>query len=268
MADATLQAKLQAAESPRLESTARLRESRLSIWRNCLLSLPFVIGNQRFLAATSAVSTPFSGDSVLVGLKLSNGHQAFNLVVPEAFLEDVISANSAGISMHVTEDDDLILVIEQVISEPLEQIANLLGAYCEITGIERDLAPKAANDGFQFDVTDPSGVLHRCAVLFDDRLEARIIERIEPVSSPHEKTVADHLDVRIGPIILSRQDIARLSTGQILDCGVQPTDQIRGLLLRSDDQFWPGFIDDSGIQISGNRQPMDHAKARRSEERL
>ena len=264
----TTGAKIREPNAGMLDMRARQRADRLLVWRNCLLKAWFHTPNAEFSATTNAVSVVPAG--VLESIKAQLSGETYSLVVymPLAFIHAVHAASGSLADLDNMDEPDAILVLEQTFADPLEQIARLTGEYLQITTLEPVSTIPVGDRDFQFTILDSQGRQHLCAVEIDGDLEARIIERIVPFSSASEKTVANALDVRIGPILISRDDLARVREGHIIDCGVQPSDIIRGLLVRSDNQAWPCHIEDAGVHITGACRPLDFSSARKADASL
>ena len=157
--------------------------------------------------------------------------------------------------------------MEHLLLEPLSQLENFLGEYQEIRQIRTSLRSDIQKNSLQFSVSHDEH--HFVGFLnIKDPLAERITERVIPFSSVDEKRVSDALDIMIGPIALDNHAFSNVTLGQIIDCGVQPSDTIRGFVWRSDNSYWPGFVEDDQFLISGKKAAIDFSAARKADKTL
>lgn len=73
-------------------------------------------------------------------------------------------------------------------------------------------------------------------------------------ADPTERAVDRRLHVKIGPIVLAADDAYGLEPGITVDCGVDPSIEVRGMLERSDGSWWPVVVNNDAIEITGPMQ--------------
>ncbi|MEZ5792462.1 MAG: FliM/FliN family flagellar motor switch protein [Nitratireductor sp.] len=69
---------------------------------------------------------------------------------------------------------------------------------------------------------------------------------------PAEKRISRQMAVCIGPVAMATEQVYRARPGAIVDCGVDPSADVRGILLRSDGSYWPISIEDEVIEVTGS----------------
>ena len=82
-------------------------------------------------------------------------------------------------------------------------------------------------------------------------LMARTRRMVAASARPAESAIADRLAVAIGPIAIAAGRTAELIAGDLVDCGVDPAGDVRGLLCRSDGSFWPILIEGDQVVVCG-----------------
>ncbi len=247
-----------------LRHAEQLRAGRLAVWRNVLLEPEYQLGEETFRLATNSTTKRIDPNLSLVQVTMRSENFGFTITLAEAFLLDCLEGISTLTSISGQTGPDAALILEQFFRTPLEEFSNLLGEYPEIVRIAPAEIATLGRDDFQFTISGDQGGGSMCFIRFDGALEDRVFERLGAYSSADEKEVEPQLEVRIGPISLPQTAIANLRAGVILDCGVQPTDTIRGLLVRSDNRYWPAHINDGEVVATAAIQPLDYSNARHS----
>lgn len=246
-----------------LASTAAHDARRLEIWRNCFLTFEFSTGSSQWTAATTPITEMPTGLSSWLTMTLGSERYQFDLLLPLEFFDVALRKEHPSVNIHGLEEADRLLVIEQLLSDPLHQLENLLGTYQNITSVRVSAQRDVQTNSLQFSIDNREsrfvGFLN-----IADPLAERITERVMPYSSVDEKTVSDELGIMIGPIALNNQAFSNITVGGIIDCGVQPNDTIRGFVLRSDQRYWPGFVEDTQFLVSSTHQPLDFTAARKA----
>lgn len=246
-----------------LASAAAHDARRLEIWRNCFLTFEFSTGSSQWTAATTPITEMPAGLSHWLTMTLGSERYQFDMLLPLDFFDAVLRQEHPSVNINALQSADQLLVIEQILSDPLRQLEDFLGTYQQITNLRASNSQDVQPNSLQFSIENNEnrfvGFLN-----IADPLAERITERVMPYSSVDEKAVSDELGVMIGPIALQNQAFSNITVGGIIDCGVQPNDTIRGYVLRSDRRYWPGFVEDTQFLVSNAHQPLDFTAARKA----
>lgn len=267
MSDVSALEKILTPDLGKIEVTAAHDARRLEIWRHCVLHFPFSMGNLQWSAASAPITElPESLEDWLT-LTLRGDRYQFEALLPLTFFETALATRYPHVNLRALAEPDRQLIYEELLSDPLTQMEHFLGEYQEIIQARGAVWDDVRSNSLQFSVENHesrfTGFLN-----ITDPLAERITERVIPFSSVDEKQVSNHLKVMIGPIAIDNHAFSNVTLGQIIDCGVQPNDTIRGFIWRSDDTYWPGFVEDDQFLISGKKSPIDFSAARKADKTL
>jgi len=267
MSDVAALEKILHPDRGQIEATAAHDARRLEIWRHCVLNFPFSMGGMQWSAASTPITELPENLEGWVTLTLHGDRHQFEALLPLQFFETALAIRYPNVNLRALEEPDRQLIIEETLSDPLSQMENFLGEYQEITRARASIWDDVHSNSLQFSVENNesrfTGFLN-----IKDPLAERITERVMPFSSVDEKRVSNDLQIMIGPIALDNHAFSNVTLGQFIDCGVQPSDTIRGFVWRSDDSYWPGFVEDEQFLISGKKAWIDFGPARKADKTL
>lgn len=250
-----------------IEVAAAHDARRLEIWRHCVLNFPFSLGGQQWSAASAPITVLPESLEDWITLTLQSERYQFEALLPLQFFEAALARLYPNVNLRALQEPDRRLIIEDLLSDPLSQLENFLGQYQEITLTRASIGKDVQANSLQFTV-HANEQRFTGFVNISDPLAERITERVIPFSSVDEKNVADLLQVMIGPIAIDNQAFSNVTIGQLIDCGVQPSDTIRGFVWRSDQTYWPGFVEDTQFLVSGKKAQIDFTAARKANKTL
>lgn len=267
MSDVAALEKILHPDRGQIEATAAHDARRLEIWRHCVLSFSLSMGGISWSAASTPITELPERLEGWVTLTLHGSRYQFETLLPLPFFEAALARSYPNVNLRALEEQDRLLIIEELLSDPLSQLESFLGEYLEITRARATIAHDVNSNSLQFSVEHNEsrfvGFLN-----IKDPLAERITERVMPFSSVDEKRVSNGLQIMIGPIALDNHEFSNVTLGQIIDCGVQPSDTIRGFIWRSDDSYWPGFVEDEQFLVSGKKAWIDFSSARKADKTL
>lgn len=147
------------------------------------------------------------------------------------------------------EGGDAALIFEHIFTDRLNRLEELVGVGLSIISITDVDAPVTGELlGFEFDI---EGNLHQGAVQIHGDLHHLFEGIIAPHSFPEEKNLDNRLIVHLGPVVVPARQAYLARIGEMIDCGVEPSDIIKGVLMRCDGKYWPIHIEDEQMEIVG-----------------
>lgn len=174
---------------------------------------------------------------------------AFSIYMPSETAGYVLQLANSDLELAKLEGGDAALIFEHLFTYHITLLEDLLGAELNITSITDVSAPVSGNLlGFEFDI---EGQAHKCALQIKGDLHRKIEMIVGKNTYLDEKKVDNRLIVHLGPVVVSARQAYLARLGEMIDCGVEPSSTIKGVLMRSDGRYWPIYIEDEQVEIAG-----------------
>lgn len=178
----------------------------------------------------------------------SNGG-AFSIFMPSQAAAYILQLADENLNIEKLEGGDAALIFEHLFTYQISTLENLLGAELSIVSITDVDAPVSGELlGFEFDI---EGEKHQGAIQITGDLHYLCEKLAAPHSFPEEKQIDNRMIVHLGPVVVSARQAYLARIGEMIDCGVEPSSVIKGVLMRSDGRYWPIHIEDEQVEIAG-----------------
>jgi len=220
-------------------------------WPGMLADLSFVTSAITLVAMPTASVPKIQTDGSWTMLSGSAGQNGrFCLFVPGKTACKILELADPTIKFEKLLGADASLILEHVFSNGLVAIEETLDV--ELTFDQLGDVVKAPLEGLLGLQVDLEGERHDAALFIEgdlhDRLEYFTAERFDPL----ERDLDPLLEVHLGPVVLPAARALSAKPGETIDCGVSPSDTVRGVLMRRDGRYWPVFIEDDCVEIVGD----------------
>lgn len=147
------------------------------------------------------------------------------------------------------EGGDAALIFEHILTGYILNFEEMLGTSIIIETITDVTRPVSANLlGFILPI---DGENHACALQLGGQLYKAVEILVAPHCFPEEKQLDEKMIVHLGPVVLPARQAYLARIGEMINCGVQPSDIIKGFLMRSDGRYYPIHIEDERVEIVG-----------------
>lgn len=174
---------------------------------------------------------------------------AFSIFLPSEAAGFILQLADDDLNIGKLEGGDAALVFEHMFTYHMNMLEDMLGAELSIISITDVDAPVSGELlGFEFDI---EGTTHQGALQITGELHYEFEKLVAPNSFPEEKKIDNKMIVHLGPVVVTARQAYLARVGQMIDCGVEPSAVIKGVLMRSDGRYWPIFIEDEQIEIAG-----------------
>lgn len=173
----------------------------------------------------------------------------FAIYMPSEAVGFILQLADDGLNIGKLEGGDAALIFEHMFTYHISMLESMLGAELSILSIEDVDAPVTGEIlGFEFDM---EGKTHKGAVQVTGDLHYQLEKLVAPNSLPEEKNIDSRMIVHLGPVVVTARQAYLARIGEMIDCGVEPSSVIKGVLMRSDGRYWPIYIEDEQIEIAG-----------------
>jgi hypothetical protein len=217
-------------------------------WAHVYPDWSFAIGQQTIdIEPVPAVGHGWSGDCLHCIGTLAG--EPFVLVMEPALASALARSADAAARFPPASPRDAGLVLDHLLTPLIERIERAAGGELVLDSVEvappppsYALLPARVRIG---EATSMAGFAGGAALM------ARMGRMVAASARPAESAIADRLAVAIGPIAIAAGRTAELIAGDLIDCGVDPAGDVRGLLCRSDGSFWPILIEGDQVVVCG-----------------
>ena len=173
----------------------------------------------------------------------------FTIYLPTDAAAFILQLADGNLDISKLEGGDAALVFEYLFTYHLNLLENILEAELSIVSITDVDAPVQGELlGFEFDL---EGETQQGALQVQGDLHHQIEGVVGLNSFPEDKIVEDRLIVHLGPVVVPSKQAYLARVGEMIDCGVEPSSTIKGVLMRSDRRYWPIYIEDELVEIAG-----------------
>ncbi len=231
-----------------------------STWAGLVADLSFQSGDQfvEVDTAPSAQIPAIDGSWCQVSGRSPTGR--FSVFLPVSLLASLIDGIDEKLKLENLDCNTAAVLLEHALTPSLTKLENVLGS--DLTLLEVSELRRAVTEnllGLVFNVNETT--IHG-ALMVDGDLADRLEYVVQENSSAEEKNIDPTLVVHLGPVVLPTRDACLASTGSTIDCGVMPTEIIKGVLMRSDNRYWPIHIEDDAVEIAGELSaPVDFSRS-------
>ena len=221
-----------------------------STWKGLIADLTFQVGSMRVITDTKDKAPSILPTGNWIQISGITGKGDFAIYVPAGFCKDLLNAGAADLKIEELEGADAALLFEHFLGERIAQLENLLGDEIHLTKVV-DVSTPVSGDllGLEFDTGSNK---HQGALQVSGSLHNWLEYAVGQHSSAEEKSLDPTMIVHLGPVVVPSRQAYLAGTGATIDCGVMPSDIIKGVLLRSDNRYWPIYIEDNAVQIVGD----------------
>lgn len=234
--------------SSRFTPSAKLRTD----WLDVVAPMVFEIGSRRceVETASGAGRRPGANGWTLVEGTL-NG-EPFTVFAGSGFFETLLLSWDGELRALPHHPADAALALEVVLEKIIRAIENRCSQTIDIVSA---VTVASLPDLPWLSVVIRSGTEMASAGISAGPNAGRILEAFTAQNiHPGERAFEKTLLVKIGPIAMSTHQVHRSRPGITVDCGADPSAEVRGILERSDGSFWPVSIEDAAVRISGPLQ--------------
>lgn len=173
----------------------------------------------------------------------------FSIFMPSEAAGFILKLSDDDLNIAKLEGADAALIFEHLFTYHMSMLENMLGTELSIISIQDVSAPVSGELlGFEFEI---EGNKHQGAVQIRGDLHYQFEKLIAPNSFPEEKKIDSRMIVHLGPVVVTSRQAYLARIGEMIDCGVEPSSVIKGVLMRSDGRYWPIYIEDEQIEIAG-----------------
>ncbi|MEL7428643.1 MAG: hypothetical protein AAFN43_01465 [Pseudomonadota bacterium] len=220
-----------------------------SSWPGLIADLSLEHGSFVIDASTSAMPPAVDGNGDWVQIEGASSSGCFILYLPASLCISILEAADASIDIEALDGETAAIVLEHVASQRLSQLEEVLG---------HDLAFKSLSD-VNAEVTGRllglelrlQSEVHQAALKVSGKLLEDLEQTVNANANFEEKELPSTLSVQLGPVVVSTRNAYLARKGEIIDCGVMPSDVIHGILMRKDKRYWPIYIEDHSVEIAG-----------------
>ena len=173
----------------------------------------------------------------------------FSIFMPSQAAGFILQLADDDLNISKLEGGDAALIFEHLFTYHISMLEDMMGAELSITSItDVDTPVSGELLGFEFDI---EGTKHQGAVQIKGDLHYQVEKLVAPNSFPEEKKIDGRMIVHLGPVVVTARQAYLARIGEMIDCGVEPSSVIKGVLMRSDGRYWPIYIEDEQIEIAG-----------------
>ena len=221
----------------------------ISSWGGLICDLRIQIGTFFTEIITTDTAPNITPNSKWVQIIGHSNVGDFSIFTPSEAAGFVLQLADDDLNIEKLEGGDAALIFEHLFTYHMGALENLLGTELSIISIEDVNAPVTGELlGFEFDI---EGTKHQGALQIKGDLHYEFEKLIAPNSFPEEKKIDDRMIVHLGPVVVTARQAYLARVGEMIDCGVEPSSVIKGVLMRSDRHYWPIYIEDEQIEIAG-----------------
>lgn len=221
----------------------------VSSWGGLICDLRVRIGTfstEIITTNTTPNIAPNGGWVQIIGHSNAGG---FSIFLPSQAAGFILQLADDDLNLGKLEGGDAALIFEHLFTYHLSTLENMLGTELSIISIEDVNAPVQGELlGFEFEI---EGTQHQGAVQITGELHYEFEKLVAPNSFPEEKQIDNRMIVHLGPVVVSSRQAYLARIGEMIDCGVEPSAVIKGILMRSDGRYWPIYIEDEQVEIAG-----------------
>jgi len=221
----------------------------VSSWGGLICDLRIQIGTFLTEIITTDTAPHITPNGKWVQIIGNSNAGEFSLFMPSEATGFILQLADDELNIGKLEGGDAALIFEHLFTYHMDMLENLLGAELSIISVEDVNAPVTGELlGFELDI---EGVKHQGAIQIKGDLHYQFEKLIAPNSFPEEKKVDAQMIVHLGPVVVTARQAYLARAGEMIDCGVEPSSVIKGVLMRSDGRYWPIYIEDEQVEIAG-----------------
>lgn len=218
-------------------------------WPNLVGDLTFDNGVLNISADTKKLPPMVHPDGNWVQLVGKGNRGSFCVYMPSTLCANLLEASNDSLDISRLEGSDAALILEYLFDSKigtLEELFNDKFSFIKLA----DVSVQVNSELFGIDV-EVNGEVFTCALSFDQGLRDTFEVVCSKFAMPLEKNVDRKMIVHLGPVIVPARQAYLARKGEAINCGVMPSEVIRGVLMRSDGRYWPIHIEDEEVQIVG-----------------
>lgn len=177
----------------------------------------------------------------------------FSVILPSAFLQLLFEGIDDNILLEKIDSSTAAVILEHGLTPGITMLESKLGTDLTFLDVMAFDGPVDRNAlGIEFRI---SKQLFEGSLNVDSKLAEALEVIVQENSCSKEKNVDSELMVHLGPVVLASRNAYLAAPGSTIDCGVMPTEIINGVLMRSDNRYWPIHIEDDAVEIAGELTP-------------
>jgi hypothetical protein len=230
----------------------RISRELRAAWRDVVADMTFRVGDRLFeLETAPRPDEGCRGPLILIEGRLGGEH--FTAAVESGIAAALLQSCDEQLRRFPDGDVESALVAHVMLAGLVERIERGSGMQIEFDRV-RTAAELPVRSWLHLALRGAG--LHSWVAIAVGAQTALAIGRFAAANRhPGERAIAPRLSVRVGPVALATEQVHRARAGAAIDCGVDPSAEVRGVLQRSDGAFWPVVIDDEAVTIAGPMRP-------------
>lgn len=221
----------------------------VSSWGGLICDLRIQAGELFTEIVTTNTPPQVSGNDQWIEIVGQSNAGSFSIFMQSDVVALLLQQADHTLNISKLEGGDAALIFEHIFTDKLNALENLLSVELSIASIaDVEGLVKGELLGFEFEL---DGNHHQAALQVRGELHNILEASVAHQSFPDEKNIDNKLIVHLGPVVVPARQAYLARVGEIIDCGVEPSSIIKGVLMRSDGRYWPIFIEDEQIEIAG-----------------
>jgi hypothetical protein len=220
-----------------------------STWPGLIADLGFTCGDISIDLSTTSQAPNIQTNGEWIQVVGASSAGAFNVYLPAELCLTMIEAADNDIAIDKLDGDLAALILEHILSEKLVELESVLGCDLAISNIA-DVQIPVRDAVYGVDVFI-NGQTTKAGLSVSGQLGEWVEYVVSQNSNLEERQLDENMVVHLGPVVLPSTNAYLVRSGEAINCGVTPSDIIKGILMRSDGRYWPIFIEDTEIEIAG-----------------
>ena len=220
-----------------------------SSWSSLICDLSIQIGSFVTEVITTNTAPQILPNGKWIKIIGDSNAGSFTIFMPSEAAGYILQLSNDDLDITKLEGGDAALIFEHLFTYHMNILENLFGADLSIISIV-DVDAPVSGELLSFEL-DIEGTLHKGALQINGELHHQVEYIVGQNSFPEEKNLDSRMVVHLGPVVVSARQAYLARIGEVIDCGVEPSSVIKGVLMRSDGRYWPIFIEDEQVQIAG-----------------
>lgn len=228
----------------------------LIAWPNVVGTLSVNLGDRVAQFQTTARPTDRTLSGELVEVSGSMGEGQFAFVLQQSTFLTFLRFVDNSITELPKDADDLALIAQWLLTGIISEIEAATGW----TGTVDTVRPIDRAPSSMLLALEPVSAPGKDFILMgaDRKLMAHLDGWTRNRADASIRNMSPELDVFVGPTLLPSEMVENLKPGQLIDLGIDPSGDVRGVLRRSDKSFWSVVVEDQGMSVrSALKAPLD-----------
>jgi hypothetical protein len=221
-------------------------------WQDVVAPMSFVVGNCEFEVETAIAPARQAGPRGWMIAQGTISGEPFTFHADAAFVELMLGEFDPALTTLPGSAQDAALTLHVIFAQAIHRIE---GTTSQVIDIASAVNSETLPDLPWLPVVLSGNHKQASAGLSAGPAACRILEAFAAQNlHPGERNIGKRLRVKIGPVAMSTDQVYRSRPGVTIDCGADPSTDVRGILQQSDGSYWPVNIEDEAVRITGPMQ--------------